>query len=77
MKTRQFLLIVLGAAAAGLTGCGKPDAQSTATPPEKGTVQTAVEGFTGKTAVDAGLRAKEQIKKANEKEMQDRTDAMQ
>jgi len=36
-----------------------------------------VEGFTGKTAVDYGLKAKEQIKKASEKETQDRNEAMQ
>jgi len=59
------------------TGCGKTDPPKTATPPEKGTVQTAVEGFTGKTTIDIGLRAKEQINKAHEKEMKDINEAMQ
>jgi hypothetical protein len=52
-----------------LAGCGKdPEAKPKATPttpPEKSTLQTAVDGFTGKTAVDAGQRAKEQIKAAS------------
>ncbi len=51
-----------------MAGCGKdPEAKPKATPttpPEKSTLQTAVEGFTGKTAVDAGQRAREQIKAA-------------
>ena len=60
-----------------LTGCGRPKPNNATTPGEKGTLQTAVEGFTGKTAVDYGLKAKEQIKKINEKETQDRNEAMQ
>lgn len=59
-----------------LTGCGKTDPHNAATPPEKGTAQTAIEGFTGKTATDYGLKAKAQIKAANEKEMKDRNEAM-
>ncbi len=51
-----------------LAGCGKDPGEkpkaTPAPPPEKGSLQTAVEGFTGKTAVDAGQRAREQIKAA-------------
>ena len=77
MKPFKFLLLAMVASGLGLTGCGKPETKTASSPPEKGTVQTAVEGFTGKTAVDYGLKAKEQIKKANEKELRDRNEAME
>ncbi len=77
MKTLRLLFLLLTVAAMTLTGCGKPNPKTSSAPPEKGTLQTAVEGFTGKTAVDYGLKAKEQIKKINEKEIQDRNEAMQ
>lgn len=52
-----------------LAGCGKAPEKKVGTaptpPPEKGNLQTAVEGFTGKIAVDAGQRAKDQIKAAS------------
>jgi hypothetical protein len=76
MKTLKHSWIALVALGLTLTGCGKPETKPAGAPPEKGTVQTAVEGFTGKTYVDAGLRAKEQIKVANEKEIKDRNEAM-
>ncbi len=58
-----------------LAGCGK-EPQPVTPPPqakveEKSTAQTAIEGFTGKTAVDAGTRARDQIKVINEKKNQD------
>jgi len=75
MRTLKLLLMISSTAAASLTGCGKTEPLN-AHPPEKGTIKTAIEGFTGKTTVDIGIKAKEQIKKANEKEMQDRNEAM-
>jgi hypothetical protein len=77
MKT--LLIYILPMLAVGIicSGCGNPESETVTPPPGKGNVQTAVEGFTGKTAVDCGLKAKEQIKKANEAEMRDRTEAMQ
>lgn len=77
MKTLNLVLIATAAFGLGLTGCSKAEPQPAGTPPEKGTVQTAVEGFTGKTYVDAGLRAKEQVKQASEKEQRDRDEALQ
>jgi hypothetical protein len=76
MKTLQYAGIALVALGLTLSGCGKPETQPTGTPPGKGAVQTVVDGFTGKTYVEAGLRAKEQIKVANEKEIKDRNEAM-
>lgn len=64
----------IGVVALVLAGCGQPDKPVEATPsatpsnvvPEKSVARQAIEGFTGKTAVDAGQRAKEKIKKINE-----------
>jgi hypothetical protein len=70
-------LLLITSLTLGLAGCGKPAEKKTDTPPEKSTIQTAIDGFTGKTAVDAGLRAKEQIKKASETQMRDREEVMQ
>ncbi len=54
-----------------LAGCGKESQPGTPPPQtkveEKSTAQTPIEGFTGKTAVDAGMRARDQIKVINEK----------
>ncbi len=78
MKVLSKLPMLLTAVLAmGLAGCGKPATQTPGTPPEKSTAQTAIDGFTGKTAVDAGLRAKEQIKKASEAQMKDREEILQ
>jgi hypothetical protein len=74
---QQVARIAIVALGLPLSGCGKPETTPAGTPPEKGTLQTAVEGFTGKTAIDYGLKAKEQIKKANEKEIRDRNEAME
>jgi hypothetical protein len=65
LKMNYFLTLILIA----LAGCGKaPASKPENVPPapsEKSTFQTAVDGFTGKTAVDAGQRAKDQIKAAS------------
>lgn len=75
MKTIQLTSFLIIPVIMALAGCGKPEAPAPAAvqprseapaPAEKGTIQTAVEGFTGKTAVDAGMRARDQIKKASE-----------
>lgn len=77
MKTIGFARCAVITMTLALTGCGKQEPPAPATPPaatpvaapapaEKGTIQTAVEGFTGKTAVDAGVRARDQIKAASE-----------
>lgn len=77
MRLYLTMLALFCAAMAGLTGCGKSgEPQPTATPPEKGTLQTAVEGFTGKTAVDYGLKAKEQIKAASDAQARDRNEVI-
>lgn len=77
MKSYLTWLVLFCALLTGLTGCGQSGSpQPTASPPEKGTLKTAAEGFTGKTAVDYGLKAKAQIKAANAREMADRDEAM-
>ena len=75
----------LGIACVGalaLTGCGeaaKPEAGATATasnvPPAKSTMSEAIDGFTGKTAVDAGLRAKAKIQKIDAERRKDAAEA--
>ncbi len=62
---------LIGIAALWLAGCapaekmtgsaGQSPAQSNAVPVEKTVARQAVEGFTGKTAVDAGERTKKKI----------------
>jgi hypothetical protein len=56
---------LIGIAAIWLAGCAPADkmtAPSNAAPPEKSIARQAVEGFTGKTSVDAGERTKAKIK---------------
>lgn len=45
-----------------LTGCTKSDEKTTTGPKPKSSATLAIEGITGKTAVDAGEHAKAQIK---------------
>lgn len=45
-----------------LAGCSKP-AETDSTTEAKSTMRTAVDGFTGKTAVDAGEHAKAEIRR--------------
>jgi len=47
------------------TPTGQPPAPSNAAPPEQSVARQAIEGFTGKTAVDAGQRTKAKIKAIN------------
>jgi hypothetical protein len=65
---------MIGIAAVWLAGCAptdkmtpanQPPAVSNAAPKEKSTARQAIEGFTGKTAVDAGQRTKAKIKAIN------------
>lgn len=44
---------------------GKPPALSNAAPSEKSVARQAIEGFSGKTAVDVGQRTKAKIKDIN------------
>ena len=58
-------LWLIGIAAVWLVGCApveKMTAPSNAAPPEKSVARQAIEGFTGKTSVDAGERTKAKIK---------------
>lgn len=67
-----------------LAGCGQPPPpqQTPTTKPapaprtEKGTMQTAIEGFTGKAAVDSGIQAKARIKAISEQEKKDLDEVM-
>lgn len=66
---------LIGIAALWMAGCApaekmtgtseQPPALSNAAPPEKSVARQAIEGFTGKTAVDAGERTKAKIKAIN------------
>lgn len=62
------VLVGWGVAVCGLAGC-KPAAEpraAEAEPPKRSATDELIEGVTGKTAVDAGLRAKKQIGAINE-----------
>lgn len=86
MNRHPILLCLL---ALGLAGCGQspepPTQPAPSAPPPKAVpakaepsaVQTVVNGLTGKTAVDQGLRARDQIKAISAREQRDRDDAMQ
>ena len=80
MKTHPVLTLLAISFIGIVCGCGKPPSNTPATPPttppEKGTMQTAVEGFTGKTAVDQGLKAKDQIKAIKAKRDSDQGEIM-
>ena len=59
---------LIGIAAIWVAGCAPADkmtAPSNALPPEKTVARQAIEGFTGKTTVDAGERTKAKIKGIN------------
>ena len=63
-------LLSIGAAALWLVGCAPAEkmiAPSNAVP-EKSNASQAVEGFTGKTAVDAGQRTKSRVQIINEQQ---------
>jgi hypothetical protein len=86
MKTTRLTKFLIVPVIMALAGCGKPAATTpaaapppaaTPVPAEKGTIQTAVEGFTGKTSVDAGMRARDQIKAASETRNRNLEDAGQ
>lgn len=53
---RSVLIIIAIGIMAGCTPSTKPEPK-----PGKSTAQTAIEGFTGKTAVDAGKRTRKQL----------------
>jgi len=71
---------LIGLAALWLGGCapaekmtekaGQPPALSNAAPPEKSVARQAIEGFTGKTSVDAGERTKAKVKDINARRRQ-------
>ena len=79
MKRVGTVLFVI----ACMTGCGKvptPDSGTATTPtntPVKSTVETVVDGMTGKTAIEAGTRAKARIREIGTKEQHDRDEALQ
>ena len=79
-RTAVFLLLLAG------SGCGQSPGPSTPAsappaatngPPPKSTVSTVVDGITGKTAVDAGKRARIEIDRIGKQEQKDINDAMQ
>lgn len=80
---RAIWFAVLAAVA---VGCGRGTAPTPQTPPPtpvaqqetaKSSVQTVVNGLTGKTAVEAGKRARGQIDKIGTQEQHDINEAMQ
>lgn len=68
VHAKRCSLVFIGVAALWMVGCAPADKPGTpaGTAPEKSTARQALEGFTGKTAVDAGLRTKDKIKAVNE-----------
>jgi hypothetical protein len=79
-------LLMICAAALVITGCGKandervPSAQPAAAPTnavkEQSAISQAADGFTGKTAVDAGQRVKAKIEKIDKQRREDVDEAM-
>ncbi len=70
------VLLLLAFLAMGCPPQQNPDAaESEKKPAEKSTAQTAIEGFTGKTAVEAGKRAEKQIEAISAQREQDMVDA--
>lgn len=78
-----MLLLVLAVA-----GCGQPPTPPPPSPatngipvappePSKSAVGTVIDGLTGKTAVDAGKRARSEIDRIGKQEQKDVADAMQ
>ncbi len=57
---RIYILLIIGLCL--FSGCSKNDNKKTG---EKSTTQTAIDGFTGRTAVNAGQKAKETIKRVS------------
>ena len=79
--TRVLALTVLSAL---LAGCGPaagpsstPPAAASTNPPAVSTAETLINGFTGKTAVDAGKRAKATLEAVHKKEQHDVEEALQ
>ena len=76
MRTRMATAVLAMALAAGCgpSGSRQPVAQGSPAPapapPQKSTLDTAIEGFTGKTAVDAGLRARDKIQGVSSQEQE-------
>ena len=88
MSTRQHLtnLTIMCAAVLFVSGCGKsemnrPKKQSSTQPsnaiPPKSTTTLVIEGFTGKTVVDAGQRTKAKVAEIDRKEKKKRDDINQ
>jgi len=74
MEMKMKILMVLFVALA-MTGCGGSDngkaGGETNKPPENSIAKDAIDGFTGKTYVDAGQRAKKTLTKIADKEKKD------
>lgn len=92
MKTTHLSLLFLASATLLSAGCGKKDeapppaapvAPPVAAPtapvaaPEKSTASTVIDGVTGKTAVDAGFRARDQIKAISETKKNEQDEVLQ
>jgi len=73
---RRIVAALCLAACLGVAACSEkpresgPPAADT-NPPPASTAQTAIEGFTGKTAVDAGSKARKQIESISARRKQD------
>jgi hypothetical protein len=76
---RLTMMVWIGALS--LAGCGgserpaAPSATPTNAAPQKSTAREAIEGFTGKTAVDAGMRAKAKLQKIDAERQKDAEEA--
>ena len=69
--------------AVAMAGCGRPSPEPQAPPaaagrePARSSVGTVIDGLTGKTAVDAGKRARTQIEKIGKQEQHDVNEVLQ
>jgi hypothetical protein len=86
----RYLLVSIAFFLSGITGCGKapvpaPKPQpvpaatvsNPAPRPPPSTMQTVVDGFTGKAVMEQGRATAEKVKAINAKEQADLTEAMQ
>ena len=74
--TMRLALILTAIIITSGCGCDKSKKEKLQPPKQKSTLNTVIEGATGKTAVDAGNKAKAQIEAISEKRNKDLNDIM-
>lgn len=71
------IVVLVSIATLGLAGCGpRPTQQSGAPPSSPGTVSTVIDGVTGRSAVNAGQRARKTLEAVSTSERQQLDEVM-